>query len=133
MFSRTVFMAGGILSALSVGLGAFGAHGLKDKIATEQLQVFETGVRYQFFHALALIVLGIFMDRFPSSPMRLTIQLLIAGIILFSGSLYLLSTRELLGIESWKKFLGPITPIGGLCFIAGWLSFCYTIWRNPLN
>jgi uncharacterized membrane protein YgdD (TMEM256/DUF423 family) len=132
MISRNVLLLGGLLSALSVVLGAFGAHGLKDKVGVDQLQVFETGVRYQFYHAIALMLSALIMDKY-SLTLRWPISLFIAGILLFSGSLYLLSTRELLGIDHWKRVLGPITPLGGTCLIAGWLSLCYSVWRNTAS
>ena len=111
---------GAAAAGIAVILGAFGAHALKEKIAADQLQVYETGVRYQVYHALALIALGIIFEKFNNSMLSYSGYAFIAGIIFFSGSLYLLSTRTFLGIESWK-FLGPITPLGGLCFIVGWV------------
>jgi len=107
---------GAIFAGISVILGAFGAHTLKEQLAPEQLQVFETGVRYQFYHALAIILCGILAEKFKLRP---SVLLFSSGIVLFSFSLYLLSCRQLLGIESWT-WLGPVTPLGGLLFIAGW-------------
>ncbi len=118
---QKIFLAlGSTAAAIAVMLGAFGAHALKEKLAPDQLQVFETGVRYQFYHAFALIVVGMLAEKFNSSSLNYSGWFFIAGIIFFSGSLYLLSTRNLLGIENWK-FLGPVTPLGGLCFIVGWI------------
>src|SRR5438128_281234 len=108
---------GSFLAALGVILGAFGAHALKAKIEPDQLQVFETGVRYQMYHAFALILAGILFEKFNNSLVTYAGYLFIAGIIFFSGSLYLLSCRSIFGIEGWK-ILGPVTPLGGLCFIA---------------
>lgn len=116
--------------ALAVILGAFGAHALKSKISAEHLQVFETGVRYQFYHALALLLLVLMSDKIASGPAQIAGCLFIAGIFLFSGSIYLLSTRELLGIENWKSFLGPITPLGGLCLLSGWILFLTAAWKG---
>ena len=103
----------------AVILGAFGAHALKARLAPEQLAVFETGVRYQMYHAFALFVAAWMAEKFPGPTATRAGWLFASGIILFSGSLYLLATRSLLGIESWT-WLGPVTPLGGLCFIAGW-------------
>src|SRR5262245_58254515 len=114
-------LLGTALACIAVVLGAFGAHALKEKLEPLQLQVFETGVRYQVYHALALILLGLSSGRIHPSWGQAAHWCFAAGILFFSGSLYLLSTRTLLGIESWK-FLGPVTPLGGLCFIAGWLT-----------
>lgn len=111
-------------------LGAFGAHALKSKITSDQLQVFETGVRYQFYHSLALLVVGLISLKFEHGGIRMAAWLFMAGIVLFSGSLYLLSNREWLGIEGWKSILGPVTPLGGLCFIAGWISLAWAAFRS---
>lgn len=127
---KTFAVYGVIFGGLAVILGAFGAHALKAKLSAEYLQVFETGVRYQFYHALALLLLSIFLEKTGSQTMMFSGYFFLAGIFLFSGSIYLLSTRELLGIESWKGILGPVTPLGGLCFIAGWLAFLIGIIKN---
>jgi uncharacterized membrane protein YgdD (TMEM256/DUF423 family) len=128
MISRMSLLAGGTFAGLAVLLGAFGAHGLKSKLSVEQLQTFETGVRYQFYHALALIAVGLLAEK--AEGLRPAVYLFISGIICFSGSIYLLSTRELLGIDHWKTVLGPITPFGGLLLMAGWGVFCYSILRS---
>ena len=106
----------GAASALcSVALGAFGAHALKSRLSIDSLGIFETAVRYQMFHALALLVLG----AFPRSQVLLAGWLFVAGTILFSGSLYALA---LTGIRGF----GAITPVGGLCFLAGWAALVVT-------
>jgi uncharacterized membrane protein YgdD (TMEM256/DUF423 family) len=117
---KTFLVIGSSLAGIAVVLGAFGAHALKEKLAPEQLQVFETGVRYQVYHAFALILVGLLLEKFNSPMMNYSGYFFLLGILFFSGSLYLLSARNLLGIENWK-FLGPITPLGGLCFILAWL------------
>ena len=109
-----------ILGALAVALGAFGAHSLKAVLTPDQLQTFETGVRYQFYHTIALLFVGLLMISKPSKALNMAAGSFIAGICCFSGSLYLLATRGLLGIEN-LSLLGPITPIGGLFFIVGWI------------
>jgi len=103
---------------LAVVIGAFGAHALEEAVATEQLETFEIGVRYQFYHALALIGVGLLMYWRKTSLLPWAGRLFAIGTLLFSGSLYLLALRELLQLNiSW---VGPITPIGGTLFIIGW-------------
>lgn len=106
----------------AVIFGAFGAHILKRILSEQQVLVFETGVRYQFFHTFALIAVAL-LSRYTSKRWT-TIAgwLFLVGIILFSGSLYLLSLTEFLEIQYMQKVIGPITPIGGLLFVAGWAS-----------
>lgn len=104
-----------ILSAVAVMLGAFGAHALKAILTADQLQTFEVGVRYHFYHVAALLITAILYKEYPNRLLVWAGNLFIAGIILFSGSLYLLSNI------SGVKMLGIVTPLGGVCFIAGWL------------
>ena len=104
------------LGALSVALGAFGAHALKNMISATALVTFETGVRYQFYHVFALLSVGILYYYYPVRLMRWAGNLFIAGIVLFSGSLYLLSL-----LPTGYKWLGAITPFGGLSFIIAWV------------
>jgi len=111
-----------VLGGIAVVLGAFGAHYLKSALTPEMLQSFETGVRYQFYHALAIAICGLAFLFNPSGAIRAAASLFLAGVICFSGSIYLLSTRSLTGLES-MVWLGPVTPLGGLLFIAGWISF----------
>jgi uncharacterized membrane protein YgdD (TMEM256/DUF423 family) len=118
---RTFLVLGSAAAGIAVILGAFGAHALKARLAPDQLAVFETGVRYQMYHAFALFIAAWMIEKFPGPTASRAGWFFIAGMVLFSGSLYLLSTRTLLGIEGWT-WLGPITPLGGLCFIAGWAS-----------
>ncbi len=127
--NRLFLASGSALAALAVILGAFGAHALKARMEPDQLQVFETGVKYQMYHALALIFLGIIFEKFNSSTTLYSGYFFLAGIIFFSGSLYLLSARDILGISSWK-FLGPVTPLGGLCFVIGWGMLLFSILKN---
>jgi uncharacterized membrane protein YgdD (TMEM256/DUF423 family) len=109
-----------ISGAVAVILGAFGAHSLKGALPPEQLQVYETGVRYQFYHTLAILLCGLLLRQSESGLFKTSGYFFLAGIVCFSGSLYLLSTRAILGIEDWA-FLGPVTPVGGLFFICGWI------------
>ena len=109
------------MALLAVALGAFGAHALKEALAPEQLQSFEIGVRYQFYHALATIAVGLILF-FRKTPMLLWAGwLFTAGTVLFSGSLYLLSVQDILQLSS--TWLGPVTPIGGSLLILGWGAF----------
>ena len=109
-----------LLGALAVAAGAFGAHALK-QILTEKYQaVFETAVRYQFYHVFALLAVGILFKEFPNNYLQWSGRLFCYGILIFSGSLYLMTLLEAMGQHGFK-WLGAITPIGGLCLIAGWV------------
>lgn len=113
--------AGAILGGLSVALGAFGAHGLQ-KI-TEDIKIiqnFQTAAQYQMYHALALIATGILFEKFGGKLLNTAAVLFILGIVFFSGSLYLMTWLKIEG-SSAVKAIGPVTPLGGVCFIAGWL------------
>ncbi len=115
----------GLLGAIAVSLGALGAHFLKNKLETglitpDQLNGFDTAVKYQMYHVLAMFGLFLFSKQNPHKYINWAFNSFLIGIIMFSGSLYFLCTRNLLGIEG-LKVLGPITPIGGLFFIAGWV------------
>lgn len=112
---RTFLFIGALLGGVGVGLGAFGAHGLKGRLSQEMLAVFETGVRYQMYHALALLVLGAMMTRLEGRAVVVAGWSFTAGILIFSGSLYALAL-------SGVTMLGAITPIGGVAFLAGWLA-----------
>lgn len=122
LISLAAFFAG-----TAVILGAFGAHALKEKLSIQQLQVFETGVKYQFYHAFALLALGILADKFNAPALNYSAWFFVAGILLFSGSLYLLSTIDINGMTAIKSILGPITPLGGLSFILGWISLLIAV------
>lgn len=115
----------GLLGAIAVSLGALGAHFLKGKLSTglitpDQLNGFDTAVKYQMYHTLAMLALFLFSKHSTHKYMNWAYNCFLIGIVMFSGSLYLLCTRNLLGIEG-LKVLGPITPIGGLFFVAGWI------------
>jgi uncharacterized membrane protein YgdD (TMEM256/DUF423 family) len=98
---------------LSVILGAFAAHGLKTKLSETLLNTFQTGVQYQMYHSLAIILLIILYRQIPQSLLLYSAGFMVAGIVLFSGSLYMLAITQI-------KWFGPITPLGGVCFIIGW-------------
>ena len=110
---------------LAVILGAFGAHALSEKLSAQQLESYRTGVLYQFIHSLAILFIGALSHHISESKLRGSVVLLGLGILFFSGSIYLLATADITGIP--KAFLGPITPIGGLLFIAGWFNLAYQI------
>lgn len=118
-----IFLAiASILGGISVVLGAFAAHALKDRLSDRALAIWETGTRYQMYHALALILIALLISRFPNStPLIAAGFAFIAGIFIFSGSLYALS---LSGI----KWLGAITPLGGVAFIIGWICLLVAAW-----
>jgi uncharacterized membrane protein YgdD (TMEM256/DUF423 family) len=119
-----VFAVCGALSAgLAVAAGAFGAHALKTRLSADLLAVFETAARYQIYHALALVAVAAVLTRWPAPPVRAAGWLFLAGTTLFSGSLYLLALTG-------TRWLGAITPLGGVCFIAGWLSLALGVWRG---
>lgn len=111
---------GAALGAVAVILGAFGAHVLKAQLTPEQLTTYQTGILYHFFHVFALLIVGLLAGEASNSKLQYAGWFFIVGIVLFSGSLYLLSCKSILNIENWK-FLGPLTPIGGTFFILGWL------------
>jgi uncharacterized membrane protein YgdD (TMEM256/DUF423 family) len=119
--SRFHILFGLFFACLGVVIGAFAAHGLKPLLSLKEVNNFETGVKYQFYHAFALIFLGLLGALFPKGEklFKLAGFLFFIGILLFSGSLYLLSTQSILNISI--PFLGPITPIGGSLLIFGWL------------
>lgn len=111
-----------LLGALTVALGAFGAHALKDSVSEAAVKTFETGVRYQFYHLLALMALAIIYNEFTNKWIVWAGNLFLTGIALFSGSLYVLTLLLALGKTEYN-WIGAITPFGGLAFIAGWFCF----------
>ena len=110
-----------LLGALSVALGAFAAHKLSDLLPADGVTVFETGVRYQFYHTLALLMVAILSEKFPGKAIHRAGNCFIAGIILFSGSLYGLTVLRITETTGLNKLVGILTPVGGLFLIAGWL------------
>src|SRR4030095_14338332 len=118
--NKTFLITACILGAFSVMSGAFGAHGLKSRMTPEAFEIYETAVKYQFYHVFALRAAGIIAQYAPGTFLNWSGRLFIAGIILFCGSLYLLSWAKSAGHEE-LNWLGAITPFGGLCFIAGWI------------
>lgn len=116
-------MLASVLLALAVAIGAFGAHGLKAHLTPDMLQTYKTGVEYHFYHALGLLLVGLLAICMPNVYLKWSAIFLTSGIVLFSGSLYLLAVTGI-------KWIGAITPIGGLSFIAGWISLFLAVWRK---
>jgi len=117
------FVTGAIAAGLAVVLGAFGAHGLRSRVEPELLVIFETGVRYHMYHALALLAVGFAASRWSSPLVGLSGWLFVAGMLIFSGSLYLMTFTG-------ARWLGAITPIGGLAFILGWVALAVGVLRG---
>jgi len=120
--SRKFLLIASISGAASVALGAFGAHLLKDLLPESQFQIYETGVRYQFYHTFALIAVVILRRYLSHRWTGIAGWLFIAGIVFFSGSLYLLAFADEWEMQKLRLVLGPMTPFGGLLFMAGWLA-----------
>ena len=125
MSNRNILIIGVCLAGLSVALGAFAAHGLKSILTAKYLNTFEVGVKYQMFHAIGLILIGLagYLEKFKQVYLARAGWAFFLGILLFSGSLYLLAVTQV-------KWLGMITPIGGVCFLAGWICFLLSIIKS---
>lgn len=121
---RFFLTASAVSAGLAVAAGAFGAHGLRDLVTPERLDVFETAARYQVYHALALLAVGILMERRPDARLlRRAGMLFLVGTVLFSGSLYLLVLTD-------TPVLGAVTPFGGVAFLAGWSLLAWTAFQE---
>jgi uncharacterized membrane protein YgdD (TMEM256/DUF423 family) len=121
--SKLFLSAGGLMALAAVALGAFGAHALKERLSTEMLAVWHTGVEYHIYHALGLLAVGFVATQLPESALlKWSGWLMLAGILLFSGSLYALA----LSGERWP---GAITPVGGIAFLAAWALFVVAVLR----
>jgi uncharacterized membrane protein YgdD (TMEM256/DUF423 family) len=120
---RIFFTIGSLMGFLGVALGAFGAHALKSRLDADLLATFEVGVRYQMYHALALLAVGWACTRWPGTMVTASGWLFVAGTVVFSGSLYALSL-------SGMRWLGAITPIGGVALLAGWLCLAWAVWKS---
>ncbi len=117
--ARYLIAAGAGLAFLAVGVGAFGAHALKDRLAPDMMQVYQTGVQYHLPHAVAIVLLGLLCHQMPESRLLpIAGWTMVAGVVIFSGSLYLLSTTGI-------RVLGAITPIGGVALLAAWGMTAY--------
>lgn len=120
---RTFFVLGATLAGLAVAAGAFGAHGLKGRLTPDMLEVFETAARYQMYHALGLLAVAWAATRWPGAAVSIAGWCFVAGIVVFSGSLYALSV-------SGVRWLGALTPLGGVAFMAGWLALALAASRG---
>ncbi|MEP6926024.1 MAG: DUF423 domain-containing protein [Ginsengibacter sp.] len=120
-----------LFGVFSVSLGAFAAHSLKQTISDYAVSIFETAVRYQFYHVLALLACGILYKEFQNNFISWAGRLFITGIILFSGSLYILTFIKAAVIPGYG-WVGAITPIGGLCFIAGWICLFLGMFKKRI-
>jgi uncharacterized membrane protein YgdD (TMEM256/DUF423 family) len=123
MDARKTLAIAALLIALATALGAFGAHALKAHLPQDKLQVYETAVRYHFLHALGLLAIGVLLRTLDGELLRWAAALVLAGIVLFSGSLYLLTFGA-------PRLVGILTPVGGLALIAGWILFAATVLRQ---
>lgn len=124
MTARLALTLAALLFALAVAFGAFGAHALKARLAPDLQAMWQTAVQYHAWHAMGLLVAGLFLLHKPQSGgAALAAWLFVAGIVLFSGSLYALALTG-------ARWLGAVTPLGGAAFIAGWLAFAWTVWRS---
>lgn len=124
---RKITSVAAFMGMTAIILGAFGAHALKKQLSIEQLGSFETGVKYQMYHALFLLFLG--MNTFLNEKVKKAVfQLVIFGVFFFSGSIYLLTTKAITGVDF--KFIGIVTPIGGALLIVGWSILLLNIWKS---
>jgi uncharacterized membrane protein YgdD (TMEM256/DUF423 family) len=119
--NKQIILTASFFGLLAVILGAFGAHGLEGKISDYQLGTWKTANQYHFYHTFALLFISTF-SRAKSQSIRVSFIAFKVGILLFSGSLYLLSLRDLIGLSGFTSILGPITPLGGLSFMVGWIG-----------
>jgi uncharacterized membrane protein YgdD (TMEM256/DUF423 family) len=122
MTARSVLVLAALLLFVAVALGAFGAHALKARVTPDLLAVWQTAVQYHAWHALALLAVGVLLLVRPDAGVGIAAWLFVAGIVLFSGSLYAMALTGARG-------LGAVTPVGGAAFLAGWLAFAWGAWR----
>jgi uncharacterized membrane protein YgdD (TMEM256/DUF423 family) len=120
---RGFALAGALSAALAVLAGAFGAHALRARVPLDLLTAFETGARYQMYHALGLLAVALLVERVPHGGVHAAGWLFIAGTVLFTGTLYALTLTG-------ARALGAVTPLGGICFIAGWVALAIGVWRR---
>ena len=128
MMNKRIIITASIFGLLAVIAGAFGAHGLKPYLDADKLEVWHTAVQYQFYHVFALLFLSTFA-RTKNSLISTSYYLFTLGIVFFSGSLYLLACRDLIGY-SWLVYFGPVTPLGGLLFIIGWITLAMASYKT---
>ena len=128
---RTALVLGILLGGLGIVIGAFGAHALKPLLTDNQIQVFETGVRYQMYHSFALLVAGVLAGTFSFETIKVASIFFLVGIILFSGSLYAMTLLNISG-QVGLGGLGILTPIGGLFFILGWITLLIAVLKKQV-
>ena len=126
---KIYLVIGTVLAGLAVVLGAFGAHGLRKIVSAENVAIYQTGVQYQMYHALALILVGILSERMLNSFLSYAGGLFVAGVVFFSGSLYLIVSLYAMN-KTVPKLVGILTPIGGLFFILGWLCLLIAVLKK---
>ena len=129
VMQKTFGIIAALYGALAVILGAFGAHALKEKLDAYQLEIFNKGVQYQFYHVIALFAVVFLAEKIQPKTLTFAGWFFTAGILFFSGSLYLLATRSLMGTDALTPILGPVTPLGGLCFIIGWILLLVSFFK----
>jgi uncharacterized membrane protein YgdD (TMEM256/DUF423 family) len=121
MNQQNTLLTAAVFGCLSVGLGAFGAHALKETLTVNgRVETYELAVKYQFYHTLALLAIGLLMNKIPGSPLMISSALITGGVILFSGSLYMLALTSF-------RFVVFLTPLGGALMLAGWAAMAYAI------
>lgn len=126
--NKSLLICGALLGMTGVVLGAFGAHALKNLLSPERINSFETGVRYQMIHALAVLLVALIAAQLKNPSIHISGWLFVFGVFLFSGSIYLLACRDVIGISSYK-WLGPITPLGGTLLIIGWAYLIFSFFK----
>ncbi len=134
---RKVLLWGLLFAGIAVMLGAFGAHALKSIVPADKVIIFETGIRYQLMHALALILLSLYIQQnlsinIHSNGIKWSARFFLLGILCFSGSLYLLSLQSICSYP-YAKLVGPITPLGGLFFMLGWANWVRVVWLHKVD
>lgn len=120
---KALLVAGALNGALAVALGAFGAHGLRERVSAQMLTTWETAAQYHIFHALALLLVGVLARQTGAAALLVPGWILLAGLVIFSGSLYLLVLTD-------QRWLGAVTPLGGTALIIGWLWLAWGLWRH---
>lgn len=124
---KKIVVSAALLGAITIAFGAFGAHGLKELVNEQSIDSFNTGVRYQMYHTLALLIIG-FSSKISDTTKKWVFRFMVMGVLLFSGSIYLLSVKELLSFDTSSIVF--ITPLGGILFILGWLRLAFGLFMK---
>jgi len=133
MMRNRLFIISGLSGLLVILFGAMGAHAVAEVVSTDQLSAYKTGVMYQLFHTLAIMLIGVLMKEYNGKLLVYAAHLFLFGIVCFSFSLYLLALKDVFGWASFSKILGPITPLGGLLFMGGWVAFIIHFVKAKMN